>query len=289
MFNSHEIKARMKGIEDTKQITHAMQLISASKLKKAMKLYENNRIYFKELRFVIKDILTHSDKIVHPYFVRRDGKRIAFVIITSDKGLAGEYNKKVLEIADREINKAEEKYIFTIGNMANEHFKKQGREIDIEFLHIVQNPTLDDARQMTYDILELYDQNILDEVNIIYTSMQSASRNRPDIIKVLPLEVEDFKVVEDYDDDTIRDRFDFEPSPQEVVDILTPQYVLGLIYGALVQSVAAEHFERMVAMKTALDNADKMLKTLKLMSQRARQEKITTELQEITVASLGNA
>jgi len=285
MLNFHEIKSRIKGVEDTKKITRAMQLISASKLKKAMRLYESNHNYFTVLRSVIKDILKNSDKIYHRYFIEREGKRVAFLIIASDKGLAGEYNKKVLELAYSEIIKYGERYIFTVGDMAADYLKKQGIETDIEFLHIAQNPTLDDATHMTYDILDLYDNNALDEVYVIYTAKETNTRNKPTVMKLLPLDIKDFKSVEDFSE-KLSDRFDFEPSPQDVFDILTPHYLIGLIYGALVQSSAAEHFERMVAMKTALDNSEKMLKSLGMQAQRARQEKITTEIQEISMAAL---
>lgn len=289
MLNATEIKGRIKGIEETMQITHAMQLISASKLKKAMRLYENNHKHFVLMRSVIKDIINHSDKIHHPYFERRTGNRVAFLVIAADKGLAGEYNKKVLDLAKNVILNYNERFIFTVGNMANEFFKKYDIHPDIEFLHIAQNPTLEDARQMTFDILDLYDKDMLDEVRIIFTSMQSTTRHMPMDMKILPLEKKDFESVVDMEcNECMRDRFDFEPSPQEVVDTLTPQYLIGLIYGALVQASAAEHFERMVAMKAALDNAEEMLKSLKLIAQRVRQEKITTELQEISIAALNN-
>lgn len=290
MLNAHEIKGRIKSIEETRQITNAIQLISASKLKKAIKLSDSNLKYFKVMRSILKDILMRTEMITHPYFVKREGKRVAFLVIASDKGLAGEFNKRVLELAYNDMKDYHEKYIFTIGKKATEYLNKHGIPTDIEFLKIAQNPTLDDARHLTMDILELYDQNILDEVHMTFTSFEGKSRQYAQTIKLLPLERKDFEKVESFiADEKLKDKFVFVPSPQEVFDVLIPQYMIGLIYGALVQSSAAEHFERMIAMKSSLDNADKMLKTLKLKAQRVRQEKITTELQEISMAVVNNA
>lgn len=279
MFNAIEIKNRIKGIEETRKITRAMQLISAAKLKRAMNLLENNRKHFVMLRTVMKDILDFGGKISHSYFTLREGKRVAFLVIASDKGLAGEYNKRVLNMAYDEIIKHNERYIFTVGHVASNYFKKKGIFTDIEFLHIAQNPILDDARELTYDILDLYDKNALDEVYMAYTSMDTARRVNTEILRLLPLKREDFADVKSRADLNVR--LDFAPSPQDVLDITVPQYLIGLIYGALVQSSAAEHYERMVSMKKALDNADEMLLNLRFSAQKARQERITTQLIEV--------
>ncbi len=290
MVNANEIKSRMKAIMETQQITTAMQIISASKLRSAMRLHSNNKRYHNMIRSTIKDILDNSYNIEHEYFNHREGTKVAFIVIAADKGLSGDYNKAILELAEKIIMPCKEKYLFTVGSHATNFFKKRGVESDIEFLHISENPSLDDARKMTYDIMELYDMKVLDEVNIIYTSMEKLGKHKPVVVKVLPIERKDFDKEPDMDiadnEGELRDRFDFFPSPQIVANVLTPQYLIGQIYGALVQSSAAEFYERMVAMKKARDNADKMIKEFKYQQMQIRQEKITRELLKISMVAM---
>jgi len=289
MHNAYEIKRRIKVIQETKQITKAMYLISSSKLNKALGRYRANLLYFNKIRQTIKDILVHSHDISHPCCQPRKGGRAAYIVIAADKGLCGSYNHNVLQEAILHMENKEEKYIFVVGQVAREFFLRKNYNIDIEFLYASQNPTFFNAREIGEDIINLYNNNMMDEVYIVYTRMESNFTQYPRVMKILPIELESFKDIEldyDYSGDIL-----YHPSPEAVFDLLIPKYVIGLIYGALVQSFASEQQARMMAMDTAIKNADEMISKLQLEYNRARQESITQELAEIMggVAALNQA
>lgn len=283
MKNIVDVKNRIRSINDTSKITKAMELISVSKRRKANVKYKNNHTYFEKVRATIKDILAHSQDISHPYLKKREHNKTAFVVISSDKGLAGDYNHRILKLAMEEIKKVEDKYIFSIGQMAKEFFIKNGITPDVEFLHCAQNPNLEDARQITEDLVSLFNEEHIDEVKIIYTRMEK-NVNKPAMIHMLPLQKEDFedaKLETNY-----KANLEFFPSSKAVFDILVPQYILGMVYSTLIESVACEHSERMKTMNNANKNAVEILDTLQIEFNRARQETITNEIAEISSASI---
>ena len=283
MSDITDIRHRIRSIEDTRQITKAMELISVSKMRKAIERYENNLTYFVKVRHTIKDILTHSKDLRHKYLVHRDGARTAYVVIGADKGLAGGYNKNVLELAWQHMQTREQKYVFTIGQMAREFFQHKNQTVDVEFLHAIQNPTLYDARRIASDIVALCEENLMDEVLVVFTRIESSVKQQPMIIKLLPVELDDLldiSLTYEYNSEIV-----YDPSPKAVLDVLVPQYIVGLMYALLVQSVASEHCMRMIAMGSANRNADEMLEQLRLDYNRARQSQITNSLSEIISAA----
>lgn len=284
MRNIVDIKNRIKSIKKTSNITRAMQLISVSKLRRANEKYLKNLTYYNSVKSVLKDILKHTEgELKHPYLKHRETQRTVYVVIASDNGMAGDYNHRVLNFALQKVKAASDSYVFTIGQMAREFFVRNGIEPDVEFLFCAQDPTLDDARRITADLVDLYDENHIDEVHIIHT----VSENNVNVAKderLLPIEREDFSDATDVNQ--YSELLEFEPSRKEVFDILVPQYVLGQTYTALIQAVRCEHTERIATMSNASKNADEMIDTLELQYFRARQEQITTELAEI---SGGNA
>lgn len=279
MQNAYEIKRRIKTIKETEQITKAMYLISSSKLNKALGRYKSNLLYFNKIRQTLKDILMHSSDISHPFCQHREGERTAYIVIAADKGLCGSYNHNVLEAAINHMKDRKEKYIFVVGQVAREFFNRKGYDIDVEFLYASQNPTFYNAREIGEDIINLYKNNMMDEVYVVYTRIESNMSQQPRVMKLLPIELDSFKDIEleySYSGDIL-----YHPSPKAVFDLLIPKYVIGLIYGALVQSFASEQQARMMAMDTANKNADDMIAKLNLEYNRVRQESITNELSEI--------
>jgi len=274
-----DIKYRMKSIKEMRQITKAMHLISVAKMKKAMARYEANASYFENVRKTLKDILAHTHDIHHPFLEHRTGGRAAYIVIAGDKGLAGGYNHNVLQTALDHMKDKEEKYIFTVGQIAREFFTRKGYMVDVEFLHVAQNPSLYNARQITGDIVDLYKEHLMDEVFVVYTHMISSLKQQPRVLKLLPVEPSDFADIEL--DTSFRGDIFYEPSPKAVFDLLIPQYIIGIVYATLVQSYASEHSARMRAMDSATRNADKMLKELSMKYNRARQAAITQEIAEI--------
>jgi F-type H+-transporting ATPase subunit gamma len=282
MHNIVDIRNRIKSIRDTAQITKAMQLISVAKMRKANEKFAQNDRYYRRIKSTIKDIFSHmgNEKIEHPYLQHREGNRIVFIVIASDAGLAGEYNHRVLKFAQSEIAKAgKDSKIVVIGHMAEEYFTAQGYQIINSYVYCSQNPTIDDVRRISTLAIDFYDAGEADEVRIIYTRHVN-NLNVALSERVVPIHKSDFETatpVKEY-----KETLTFEPSPIEVFNILVPQYVLGVIFNALIESVRCEHSERMVAMNNATNNANDMIDTLELEYHRARQAQITAELSEIS-------
>ncbi len=274
-----DIKHSIRSISDTEQITRAMHLISTSKMKKAISKYQSNHVHFERVQSALKDIFEHTHEVSHPYIGESENGRAAYITIAADKGLCGGYNHRILEFAQKSMEKSEEKYILTVGQEARAYFERRGYMIDVEFLHVSQNPSLHNARNITNDILELYDNGLMDEVYVAYTQFHSVFKQEPKLIKLLPLSIKNFQ---DIDVETeYSAEMNYHPSPKEVFDILVPQYIVGLVYGCLVQSFASEHCARMTAMENATNNAEDMIDNLTRQFNRARQATITNEISEI--------
>ncbi len=287
MENMKEIQMRMKSIEDTMKITNAMYLISSSKLKKAKKNFQQTIPYFEQLQSSISSILLHSPDIEHRYFGREEDKteekRKGFILITGDKGLCGSYNHNVLRLADKVLSANGSDTIFTVGQAGAKYFERKNVEIDGEFLYVAQNPSLHWSGSIAEAALNLYDNNMLDEVYIIYTKMTSSITSEPRLIKVLPLEKYHFNALKH---EKIKRIVTYSPSVEIVLDHLVPNYLKGLIFGALTESFSSEQNARMMAMDSATKNARDMLSTLSLAYNRARQAAITQEITEIVGGSM---
>lgn len=279
MASIADIRHHMRVVSQTRQITRAMHMISTAKMKKGLARYEANLTYLTEVRQTIKDVLTHVEGRKQGYLRRPKGNRAAHIIIAADKGLAGGYNSGVLQLAEEHMKAFEESNIFCIGQMAREYLERRGYVIDIEFAHVIQDPTLYHARQIAETVLELYNQNMLDEVYIVYTKRISTMVQKPEVIRLLPVRVEDFDDVEATVDGS--EEILYEPSVTRLMELLIPQYLIGVIYSALVQSFASEQCARMNAMDAATRNANEMMDRLGHELNRARQSQITNEIAEI--------
>ena len=279
MASIADIRHHMRVVSQTRQITRAMHMISTAKMKKGLARYEANQTYLSEVRQTIKDVLTHVEGRKQGYLRRPRGNRAAHIIIAADKGLAGGYNSGVLQLAEEHMKAFEESNIFCIGQMAREYLERRGYVIDIEFAHVIQDPTLYHARQIAETVLELYNQNMLDEVYIVYTKRISTMVQKPEVIRLLPVRGEDFDDVEA----TVggQEEILYEPSVTRLMELLIPQYLIGVIYSALVQSFASEQCARMNAMDAATRNANEMMDRLGHELNRARQSQITNEIAEI--------
>lgn len=279
-----EIRHHIHVVEDTRKITRAMYLISSAKMKKAMRMHDQNLLSYQRIRsgirFILDDLASAKVPTRNPYF-RQHGKRAAFLVIAGDKGLCGSYNHDVLKRAQELIQARQEdqRGLFTVGHMASEHFVRLGLNPDVHYLHIIQNPSLHNARQITSELCALFRNKVLDEVYIVYTLMDDAGVLHPTVQRMLPV------LREDFDDAQIlhakTGELTYTPSRFEVLDTMVPHYLVGMIYSALVQAYASEHRARMIAMDASMRNADEMLSKLKIKYGHARQAAITQELNEI--------
>ncbi|MDP4094255.1 MAG: ATP synthase F1 subunit gamma [Bacillota bacterium] len=283
MASMREIKLRIKSVKETRQITNAMKLISAAKLKKARQQLEETLPYFDKVKTTIADILLHSGNIDNTFFdirKEKENKKKGYVVITGDKGLAGGYNHNILKLAEKELESSPDSILFIPGITGRNYFTRKGCNMAKDFDYPVQNPTVYRAREIADILLDMFKKGEVDEVYVIYTKMISSIRLEPEVMKLLPLNMEalreDLKESRPVDESLV-----YEPSPKAVFDVLIPKYVKGIMYGTLVEAFTSEQNARMTAMDNATSNADEVLQKLNLYYNRARQASITQEITEI--------
>lgn len=288
MAGIHEIRQRIKSIRDTRQITSAMKLISASKLKKAQLQLSQMMPYHRKVESTMAEILTHSGKISNIYFEDRwnkADKRTGLLLITGEKGLAGGYNANINKLCESLILDAENPVLLVLGQIGRRYLISHGYTIYEEFDFPFHEPTVKMARLIADEILELFRKGYIDEVYMAYTEMVSPLASEPLAIKLLPLSRAMLLTHVGADPNIIRsevdDIFHYDPSPGAVFDILIPKFLKGVIYAALVEAFTSELSARMTAMDSATSNADDMIKELGLLYNRARQSSITQEITEI--------
>lgn len=282
MASAREIKLRMKSIKETKKITKAMKLLAAQKLKKSRQQLEQTLPFFKKVQETIADILLRTRDIDVKYFEQRETKpekKTLYMVIAGDRGLAGGYNSNVMKLAEKSIKDKDDTILLTIGHMAHNYFKRKSYNILNQYAYPSQNPTVYRAREIGDVVIEEFLQGRIDEVYLVYTQMVTSLNLKPEILRLLPLDINNLKDI----DLTVTRRatYLYEPSPNAVFDTLVPKYLKGLLYGALVESFTSEMSAKMTAMDSATSNADKMIKKLTLSYNRARQAAITQEISEI--------
>ena len=271
MAGLREIKSRIKSIEDTRTITSAMYMISSTKMKQAKQTLEETEPYFYTLQSTIDRILRHIPDMEHIYFEKPEIKRtkIGLLVITDDKGLAGSYNHNILKMAQRFLDDAE---------LGRQYFVSKGVHIEENFQYTVQNPTFNRARWISETILDKYRTGEISEVHVIYTRMESSMQSVAEDKMLLPIRR---PLEETVPADVYQEDFLLLPSAKEAIDTIIPNYITGFIYGALVQAYCTAHNARMMAMESATNNADDLLRDLKIMYNRARQAEITQEITEV--------
>lgn len=300
MANAREIQNRIKSIKDTMKITRAMYMMSSMKLRKARQKLENTEPYFYGLQEEISNILLHFPDMEHLYFDNRADdqretvKRKGYIVVTGDKGMAGAYNHNVIKEAEKLIIRDREDRLFVVGELGRSFFRSQGYHLDESFYFSANNPSIHRARVITEYIVELYKQNEIDEVYVIFTRMVNSMKEEVVVQQLLPLKTHQFikqelvehaQMGEGNFDKAAADRADdwflIYPSPKRVLEKLVYNYVTGFLYGVLVEGSASEESARMTAMQSATDNAQEMLKALSVQYNRVRQAAITQEITEV--------
>ena len=288
-----DIKYHIRSVKQTRQITNALYLISASRMRRAVKRIEQNRAYFTRAAETMRDILAHSsDMPRHPYMERRTSDRelrltppnTAYLVIAGNKGLAGSYNNDVLSLAEKSFKSGNVKKIFAVGDTAANTLKKHGFEVDERFVHMADAPGIQQARRLVSEITSLYDAGEIDEFHLVYTRFYNALHRKPVDTVSLPVKLSTF--LEECKEPLPEScEVLYDPSPFEVMSALVPQLLVGYVYGALVHSSASENSARMTAMENATNSADEMIQTLTLKYNGLRQLNITNELSEIVGGS----
>jgi len=273
-----DIKSKITSTKKTSQITKAMQMVSASKLNRAEENAKAYVPYMGKIQEVVGAIASGTSDSGHPMLTTRPVKKTAYLVITSDRGLAGAYNSNVIRavanaIAQRHASK-DEYVILAIGRMGRDFFVKRGSNVIGEVIGLPDQPAFSDIKEIARRAVGMFTDGTYDELYMYYNHFVSAISSEVTEKKVLPLT--DIAV-----EKGTTASYEFEPSSEAILEVLLPQYAESLIFGALLDGKASEHASRMSAMKSATDNATDLISNLTLVYNRARQAAITQEITEI--------
>lgn len=280
MASMKDIKRRKESVSSTQQITKAMNLVATAKLQKAKQSVLEARPYFEQIHKTISSILATSQGINHPYLEKRDGKKVLYVVISSNRGLAGGYNSNVVKLVTKHIreNQNDSTLVIAAGKKAQDSMKKEKVELLDAYNGLIENPNYEEAKKLSEQVVDLFNRKDADEVYVAYTAFHSTLSQEAKLMKLLPLNPEDFKLENEDDNQAM---MNYEPSEEEVLNYIVPKYVKSLLFGTLKESAASEHGARMTAMDSATNNATEMIDKLTLLYNRARQASITQEITEI--------
>lgn len=275
--NMKDIKRRIRSVESTMQITKAMELVASSKLRRAKERLEQARPYFYALQETVARIL-RENRFSSVYTDRRTVKKSLFLVIAGDRGLAGGYNSGVLKLAVTEME-GKNAAVITIGKKAQEYFGKRDYEVLADYPGIAEHLDIADTHPITDDLLARYRAGEIDEICLCYTAFVSPMTQEPRMVRLLPVDPAQAGPGEK------RAMVECDPSPEAVLSAIIPEYLGGVLYGAVVESYASEQSARRMAMESASDNAGEMIENLNLSYNRARQAAITQEITEIVAGS----
>jgi F-type H+-transporting ATPase subunit gamma len=277
MASLRDIKSRINSTKKTSQITKAMEMTSAAKWNRGVMNAKAFVPYMEKIQEVTAAIAIGSKGINHPMLIARPVKKTGYIVIASDRGLAGAFNSNVLRRVFQTIqnrHKSNDEFaIIAIGRVARDFFVKRGMNVALEIIGVSDQPSFADIKDITGSTVGMFADGTFDELYIYYNHYVSAISQEVTEKKLLPLS--------DITASGKLTSYEFEPSAEEILEVLLPQYAESLIYGALLDSKASEHASRMTAMKNATDNAKELINNYTLMYNRARQASITQEITEI--------
>ena len=278
MASMRDIKRRRTSISSTQQITKAMKLVATVKLQKAKNHAESVTPYFDHMYSTVCSMLKKTGSIDHPYLTKKEGGKNAVIVITSNRGLAGGYNSNVVKLVtgDERFSRDDTDF-YCIGHKGIEALNHRGYHVSDDDSEVMEAPVYEDAMRITRTLLSRYASGEISEIYLCYTHFKNTVVHEPKCMKLLPVDIDEGDIGTE-DDNVI---MNFEPNPEEAIDMIIPKYVTSLLYGALIEAVASENGARMQAMDSATSNAEEMIDDLTLKYNRARQGSITQELTEI--------
>lgn len=274
-----ELRKRIRAAQKTQQITKTMQMVAASRLKKSEEKLRQVKPYYEKMELILKHLLQSGKKFSHPFFQEREVKTIALVVVTSDRGLAGSYNANVIARAEAFLGEPRPQAVklVLIGKKGHDYFRKRGWPILFKVLDVAGKPDFQKISEITQQLVRAYESGEVDEIDVLYTSFVSTLSVKPVIGKFLNLQLQQGEEMPEID-------FILEPALQPILESFLTQQIASRMYVSLVEAFTAENSARMMAMKTATDNAKDMIERLSLMRNKARQAAITKEILEIVTA-----
>lgn len=280
MAGGREIKSKIKSVQNTRKVTRALEMVSASKIRKAQDRMKTSRPYARVMKQVIGHLAQASADYRHPYMVERaEVKRVAYVIVSSDRGLAGGLNNNMFRKLVGEFRRWQEQGVevdvVTIGQKASVFFRRLKVNLIGSATHLGDTPKLEQLIGVIKVVLDAFEAGRVDRVFMAYNHFVNTMSQQATFDQLLPLAASTDKVAShDWD-------YLYEPDAQTVLDHVMTRYIESLVYQAVLENIASEHAARMVAMKAASDNATKLIGTLNLIYNKARQAAITQEISEI--------
>ena len=291
MASTREIRERISSVKNTLKITNAMYMISSTKLNYAKAALASTEPFYYQLQSMIARILRHlPEDYHHRYLDHREAAddadlRRAIICVTADKGLAGAFNHNVLKMTENRLRPDSNDLLFVVGEVGRHYFSHRGIHINEQFSYTAQKPTLPRARVITSRILELFGNDEIDEVYIIYTQMKNAMATEVICQQLLPLQRLDQKLFVKQMGNATQEDFSMEPNPSVLLDQVIPEYLTGFIYSALIESYCSEHNARMQAMDAANKNGNQLVSELSVRYNRERQAAITQEITEVAAGA----
>ncbi len=289
MANLKAIKKRIQGVRGTQQLTRAMKLVAAAKLRRAQEAAVQLRPYAEGIHNTIVHLARRVESQAHPLLTRREMKKVMILLYSSDRGMCGSFNLNISREAEDFIRRQEEAGVevtlAVIGKKGNEYFRRRGYKVVHHYHDLFANIDYEAIEPIGEELSKKYLSGDYDALFVAYNWFRSAVLQKVTLTQVLPVDL-DSEIVEEGEETPHNDEADtippiFEPGRREILDELFPQYLNMEIYHALLESVASEMGARMTAMENATSNAEDLIKRLTLIYNKARQETITTELMDI--------
>lgn len=277
MPSAREIRRRIKSVKNIQQITKAMKMVAAARLRRAQERAAASRPYTDKMLELLTNVAAGAGEAAHPFLTVRPKKRVGYLIIGADKGLAGAYTSNLVREAVPQVSGRSDVGLITVGRKPRDYFRRRDYQIDREYSGFSEKPTYEHAVQISRDIATAFETELYDEIYLVYTRFISPVNTKPTTIKLLPVEPSGLEDNEQGGDQ----EYIFEPSSAEVLKLLLPKYLETVIYGGLLQSAASELGARMAAMGSATDNAQELISKLTLNYNKVRQANITREISEI--------
>ena len=284
MASLKEIRAKVASIKSTQKITRAMQMVAASKMRRAQERMQLGRPYADSMRRVVSHLVKASPDYKHPYLVSRAVNRVGYIVVSSDRGLAGGLNinlfKKLMQHVKQQKSQSVETRFAVIGQKGVSFFKTFGGTVIAAKTHYGDNPSFEQLSVPVQVMLDAYNRGEIDEIYMVYNEFVNAITQNPSVQRLLPIAAEPLV------DETMENReyswdYIYEPTTKELLDGLMGRYVESIVYQGVVENIASEQSARMVAMKAATDNAGNLINELQLVYNKLRQAAITREISEI--------
>ena len=281
MAGAKEIRNKIGSVKNTQKITGAMEMVAASKMRRAQERMSASRPYAETMRKVIGHIAQGNLEYKHPYLMEREVKRVGYIVVSTDRGLCGGLNINLFKAALNDMKqwsaKGAKVDLALIGSKASNFFERHGAKVKAHVSGLGDNPSVNDLIGSVKVMLKAYDNGEIDRLYLVYNKFVNTMVQQPRVDQLLPLPVtEDSKLAKKHHWDYI-----YEPDPKQLLDTLLIRYVESQVYQGVVENLASEQAARMVAMQAATDNAGNLINDLQLVYNKARQASITQELTEI--------